>query len=226
MVAIRLTSRGPGIFCQLRVGLHGKPFTMYKLRTMYNDAEAKTGPVWAGCKDPRITPLGRLLRFLHIDEFPQLLNVIKGEMSLIGPRPERPEFVRELAAQIPGYLDRLSVMPGITGLSQVNLPPDVSLDCVCRKLALDVEYIEEGNLSMDLRIYLCTMLRLFGLRGRLVTKLLGLNGESVLEANGYPVSGGNHRDLGFRLHRPMFPAFWSIQVGQHRVESRTDELTG
>jgi len=183
IVAIRLTSRGPGVYRQLRIGFNGRPFTMYKLRTMYDDAEAKTGPVWTQDKDPRITPIGWVLRLLYIDEFPQLVNIIKGEMALIGPRPERPEFVHKLSPRIPGYLNRLLVLPGITGLSQLNLRPDINVNCVCRKLVLDVEYIEKGSLLMDLRIYLCTLLRLIGLRGRLANLLLGLDYEPMPAPN-------------------------------------------
>ena len=171
---VRLTSQGPGIFRQTRVGLHGRPFVMYKLRTMRVDAEARSGPVWALTDDPRVTPLGRILRRLHLDEFPQLFNVLKGEMALIGPRPERPEFVQKLAREIPGYLDRLSVRPGITGLAQINLPPDTDLDSVRNKLALDLEYVERGCLLLDLRIFAATCFRLLALPNKAALVLLGL----------------------------------------------------
>lgn len=174
VLLVRLTSRGPGIFRQTRVGRGGRQFTMYKLRTMSLDAEAASGPVWAQDRDPRVTPLGRLLRRLHLDEFPQLINVVKGEMALVGPRPERPEFVARLARDLPGYLDRLSVRPGITGLAQINLPPDTTLDDVRRKLMLDLEYVTRGNLRFDLRIFLATFLRLFHVRTTLLLRLLGL----------------------------------------------------
>lgn len=175
VVLVRLTSRGPGIYSQLRVGKGGKHFTMYKLRSMRLDAEAGTGPVWS-CNggDPRVTPLGYWLRKLHLDELPQLFNVLQGEMSLVGPRPERPEFVKVLADQIPSYLDRLGVLPGVTGLAQVNLPPDTDLDSVKRKLLLDREYINQARLSLDLRIILATALRVLGLRGGRAVQVLGL----------------------------------------------------
>ncbi|HVX15444.1 MAG TPA: sugar transferase [Pirellulales bacterium] len=174
VLVVRLTSRGPGVFRQTRVGLAGRHFTMYKLRTMRIDAEAGTGPVWTQENDPRVTAVGRLLRRLHLDEFPQLFNVVRGEMALIGPRPERPEFVHRLARDIPGYLDRLCVRPGITGLAQINLPPDTDLDSVRRKLVLDVEYVERGSVGIDVRIFLATFLRLFHIRTAILLGLLGL----------------------------------------------------
>ena len=111
---------------------------------------------------------------MHLDELPQLFNVLRGEMSLVGPRPERPEFVVVLADKIPGYVDRLSVLPGITGLAQINLPPDTDLDSVRRKLVLDREYIERVGPLLDLRIILCTLFRLVGIRGGRGVRLLGL----------------------------------------------------
>ncbi|HEX5103288.1 MAG TPA: sugar transferase, partial [Pirellulaceae bacterium] len=166
VAAVRLTSKGPGIYRQVRVGKGGRIFTMYKLRSMRVDAEAGSGPVWASLTgDSRVTPLGFWLRRLHLDELPQLFNVLKGEMSLVGPRPERPEFVKVLAEKIDGYLDRLQVAPGITGLAQINLPPDTDLDSVRRKLHLDCEYIRDAGLLFDLRIIACTLLRVVGLRG-------------------------------------------------------------
>src|SRR5205085_8417032 len=118
--------------------------------------EAGTGAVWAKKGDPRITPLGRLLRATHIDEFPQLLNVLRGDMSLTGPRPERPEIVEYLRSKVPGYSDRLRVRPGITGLAQVQLPPDVNLEGVWKKLVCDMHYIEHFSGWLDWRILLCT----------------------------------------------------------------------
>jgi hypothetical protein len=148
---------------------------MYKLRSMCRDAEARTGPVWASPgADPRVTPLGYWLRRLHLDEIPQLLNVVRGEMALVGPRPERPDFVHVLAAQIPDYQNRLRVPPGITGLAQLNLPPDTDVDCVRRKLVLDREYVESANLWMDCRILLCTALRAMGVKGDCITAWLAL----------------------------------------------------
>lgn len=180
VVLVRLTSPGPGIFRQKRVGQGGRTFLMYKIRTMRSDAEAGTGPVWTRPSDPRVTAIGRILRKLHLDELPQLINVLKGEMLLLGPRPERPEFVAVLSEQIPGYLQRLSVPPGVTGLAQINLPPDTDLDSVRRKLVLDLEYIEEAGPVLDLRMFLCTMVRLVGLPGDALMRLFRLRRHVTL----------------------------------------------
>src|SRR5206468_10815773 len=137
MLLVRATSRGPAIFKQVRLGRGGRPYALYKIRSMAHDCERLTGPRWATAKDPRVTPLGRFLRRSHLDELPQLWNVIRGEMSLVGPRPERPEFVARLERQVPGYRERLGILPGITGLAQVQLPPDEDLDHVRRKVACD-----------------------------------------------------------------------------------------
>lgn len=175
VILIRLTSRGPGVYSQERVGKNGKTFTMYKLRSMRCDAEAKSGPVWsAPGSDSRVTRLGYWLRKLHLDELPQLINVFRGEMSLIGPRPERPEFVKVLADSIPRYMDRLQVAPGITGLAQINLPPDTDLNSVRRKLVLDLEYINTANLLLDLRMFVCTLFRLVGIKGDTAMRLMWL----------------------------------------------------
>ncbi len=168
VLLIRLNSKGPGIFRQKRVGKNGRVFTMYKLRTMAQNAEAKTGPVWTQAGDPRVTRLGWVLRKLHLDELPQLFNVLRGEMALIGPRPERPEFVQVLAKLVPGYAERLTVRPGVTGLAQINLPPDSDLISVWRKLQLDLEYIETASFFLDLRMFLCTTVRLLALPGDFV----------------------------------------------------------
>jgi lipopolysaccharide/colanic/teichoic acid biosynthesis glycosyltransferase len=181
VLLIRVTSRGPGLYRQVRVGKGRRQFLMYKLRTMRIDAEAGTGPVWSAAgADSRVTYIGYWLRQWHLDELPQLFNVLKGQMSLVGPRPERPEFVAVLAEQIPGYLDRLQVLPGITGLAQVNLPPDTDLESVRRKLVLDREYIATTGLLLDQRILLCTLLRVLGLRGERSVRLFGLNRSAAL----------------------------------------------
>jgi lipopolysaccharide/colanic/teichoic acid biosynthesis glycosyltransferase len=166
VVLVRWTSRGPGIFRQARVGQNGVTFMMYKIRTMRVDAEAATGAVWAQPGDSRVTGLGRYLRKLHLDELPQLFNVLRGQMSLVGPRPERPEFVEVLAEDIPDYLPPLAVRPGVTGLAQINLPPDMDLDSVRRKQVLDLEYIRTVGPWLDARMLLCTSLRLFGCSGQ------------------------------------------------------------
>jgi lipopolysaccharide/colanic/teichoic acid biosynthesis glycosyltransferase len=191
ILAVRLSSRGPGVFRQTRVGKGGRIFIMYKLRSMRVDAELGTGPVWSSAaKDPRVTLFGYWLRRLHLDELPQLFNVVRGEMSLVGPRPERPEFVTVLAEQIPGYLNRLTVQPGITGLAQINLPPDTDLDSVRRKLILDSEYIRTAGLSFDLRILVCTLLRTVGLRGGRSVRLMGLERTVKLPSCAAPGGDG------------------------------------
>ncbi|MEO1021342.1 MAG: sugar transferase [Bacteroidota bacterium] len=165
-IGVRATSKGPSIFSQERVGRNGHPFTMYKFRTMYEDAEAKTGPMWATENDPRITPLGYWLRKLRLDEVPQLLNVIKGEMSLVGPRPERAHFVDQFKLQIPLYLRRLRVRPGITGWAQVKWKYDASLDDVKEKTKYDLYYVENTSVKMDIKILIFTILTMIKGKGQ------------------------------------------------------------
>ena len=153
---VKLTSRGPAFYTQTRLGYQGRPFTIYKLRTMIHKAESLTGPRWSLPGDPRITRIGMVLRALHLDELPQLLNVLRGDMSLIGPRPERPEFLPELEAALPNYRQRLAVRPGVTGLAQVQLPPDSDVGSVRRKLAFDLFYVKQLSLWLDVRLLLCT----------------------------------------------------------------------
>ncbi len=179
IILVHITSPGPAIYKQRRVGKDGKVFNLMKIRTMLKDAEAKTGPVWTAKNDPRITRLGRILRPLHLDELPQLFNVLFGQMALIGPRPERPEFTAILEKKIPGYMFRTSVLPGITGLAQINLPPDSDLDSVRRKLVLDSEYINNANLMMDIRIFFCTSMRIIGLPGKSCARVAGIARENV-----------------------------------------------
>jgi lipopolysaccharide/colanic/teichoic acid biosynthesis glycosyltransferase len=155
---IKLTSPGPIVYTQRRVGLNGNVFRIYKLRTMRTDAEKNSGAVWARKKDPRITPIGRILRKSHFDEILQFFNVLKGDMSIVGPRPERPEIVRELVAKIKNYDQRHSVKPGITGLSQVSWSYDVTLEDVKRKVKYDLLYIKKMCLLVDLRIMARTFL--------------------------------------------------------------------
>ena len=161
-VLVKLTSRGPILYSQIRLGQHGRPYTIYKLRTMFHNCERATGARWASPHDPRVTLVGRFLRGTHVDELPQLWNILGGEMSLIGPRPERPEFVPTLEKAIPSYRDRLLIRPGLTGLAQVQLPPDSDLDSVRRKLSCDLFYVEHVGLWLDLRILLCTAFYVVG----------------------------------------------------------------
>ncbi|MFC1806637.1 sugar transferase [Planctomycetota bacterium] len=164
-VLVKLTSKGPAFYRQERVGRDGRVFKIVKLRTMVADAESKTGPVWASADDPRETPLGRILRRTHLDELPQLWNVLKGDMSLIGPRPERPVFVEKFKREIPQYTDRLAVRPGITGWAQVNHVYDQSVDDVRRKVAFDCEYIRQMGWGIDIKIMLATAARMLGRKG-------------------------------------------------------------
>ncbi|HEX6615971.1 MAG TPA: sugar transferase [Gemmatimonadales bacterium] len=174
-VLIKLSSRGPVFYCQERVGLDrrrpgreaqnhrrgrdlgGRPFTIVKFRTMQVDAEQHSGAVWAQPADPRVTPVGRVLRQYRLDELPQLWNVLRGEMNIVGPRPERPAIFAELRGQIAEYPLRQRAKPGITGLAQINHHYDRSLDDVRTKVRYDLEYIRRQSLREDLRIMLKTI---------------------------------------------------------------------
>jgi len=162
---VKLTSKGPAFYVQERVGRNGHVFKIVKLRTMVADAEARTGPVWASANDPRETRLGSILRRTHLDELPQLWNVLRGDMSLIGPRPERPVFVEKFKREIPNYTDRLAVRPGITGWAQVNHVYDQSVEDVRRKVEFDCDYIRQMGWGIDLRIMWATALRMLGRKG-------------------------------------------------------------
>lgn len=192
-ILIKLTSRGPVFYTQDRIGVNrrrrgrrlyktevcnsrrirerrredymGRPFKVMKFRTMVHNAEKQSGPVWAIKNDTRITGLGRILRKTRIDEIPQLINVLKGEMSLVGPRPERPVFVKDLSARIPNYRARLNVRPGITGLAQVNRGYDSSLDSVVKKVEHDIKYIRNWSISSDLKILMKTIVVVITGRG-------------------------------------------------------------
>jgi len=164
VLLVRLTSRGPAIYSQTRVGKGGRIFTLYKIRSMYHDCERHSGPKWSTPGDPRITPLGRIYRKLHLDELPQLWNVLRGDMSLIGPRPERPEIVAKLREAVPGYNRRHSVKPGITGFAQIHLPPDTCLRSVKNKLAYDLFYIRNASVTLWASILFATGMKLFGLK--------------------------------------------------------------
>jgi lipopolysaccharide/colanic/teichoic acid biosynthesis glycosyltransferase len=174
-VLIKLTSRGPVLYTQERVGQDrrqrgvaalnhrrshdwgGRPFTMYKFRTMRVDAEQHSGAVWAQERDSRVTPIGGVLRQYRLDELPQLVNVLRGEMNIVGPRPERPTIFAELRSHIAEYPLRQRAKPGITGLAQINHHYDRSLDDVRTKVGYDLEYIRRQSLREDLRIMLKTI---------------------------------------------------------------------
>lgn len=160
-VMVKLTSRGPIIFSQIRLTEGGRIFTMYKFRTMAQNAEAGSGAVWAQSKDPRVTPIGRFLRMSRLDELPQLLNVLIGDMSLIGPRPERPEFAIELARRLPGFVRRLEVKAGCTGLAQVSSGYASSLSSYRSKLRYDIIYVEKRSVILDIVILFKTIRVIF-----------------------------------------------------------------
>ena len=161
VVVIKLSSRGPASLRQTRLGKAGKPFQMHKLRTMYFNAEAKSGPVLASENDNRIMPTCKWMRRSHLDEIPQLMNVLKGEMSLVGPRPERPEIAERICTRLPEFRHRLLIRPGITGLAQVRNGYDTCLDAVKHKLQYDLEYIRRRNWMLEIGILLMTLLKLY-----------------------------------------------------------------
>ena len=157
---VKLATPGPAFYAQTRLGRHGRHYRILKLRTMVHNAEAGSGAVWAAQNDCRITPVGKFLRVTHLDELPQLINVLSGDMSLIGPRPERPEIARRIERQVPAFGQRLALRPGITGLAQMLLPADdphdVQLVGLRKKLAHDVYYVREVSFLLDLRIAFST----------------------------------------------------------------------
>ena len=180
-VAVKLTSRGPAFYFQRRLGRHGRPYRIFKIRTMVQNCESRTGPCWATARDPRVTAVGWFLRRTHLDELPQLWNVLRGEMSLVGPRPERPEFLPVLEEKIPYYRQRLGVRPGMTGLAQVQLPPDSDLDSVRRKLMYDLYYVRERGLWLDLQVLLTTACYLLGVPFAVPRRLLRVPSGEVVE---------------------------------------------
>jgi lipopolysaccharide/colanic/teichoic acid biosynthesis glycosyltransferase len=188
-LVVKLTSRGPAFYTQTRVGRGGRPFTIYKLRTMIHNCESLTGPRWCVPGDPRVTRIGWLLRVSHLDELPQLLNVLRGEMALVGPRPERPEFLPQLERALPAYRQRLIVRPGVTGLAQVKLPADTDLDSVRRKLSHDLYYIERMSLWLDLRLLAGTTLYAAGVKPRVTGRLIGVPDSMAIERTMHGVVG-------------------------------------
>lgn len=193
-ILIKLDSPGPVFYTQLRVGVnrrkegrryhqqvgikserrnrdrrrenyHGKPFRVIKFRTMVLDAEKKSGPVWATKNDPRITRMGAFMRKTRLDEIPQFINILKGDMALVGPRPERPSFVQDLSTKVDDYIERLEVKPGLTGLAQVENGYDSSLASVTRKVKYDLQYIKNWTLFYDIKIILKTFVVVFTGKG-------------------------------------------------------------
>ena len=164
-LAVRLDSPGPVLYRQERVGRYGKSFVIYKFRTMRLDAEMSGVPQWAAARDPRITRIGSILRSTRIDELPQIINVLKGEMSFVGPRPERPFFVESLSRDIPSYTERHRVRPGITGWAQINYPYGASIEDAKAKLSYDLYYIKNYSFLFDLMIILSTAHAVFAKKG-------------------------------------------------------------
>ena len=177
-LAVKLDTPGPIFYTQVRVGINrrrprrnegppaverrradafGRPFRIYKFRSMVTDAERNTGPVWASSEDSRITRVGKFLRRCRLDETPQLWNVMRGDMSIVGPRPERPTFVQSLTVSIPDFPKRCSALPGITGLAQVTSNYDTSVESANRKLQYDLYYLKNGRLLLDLKIMAATV---------------------------------------------------------------------
>jgi lipopolysaccharide/colanic/teichoic acid biosynthesis glycosyltransferase len=193
-LVVKLTSRGPIIYCQTRTGKGGKPFTIYKIRTMTHNCESLTGARWSSPGDPRITWVGYWLRRTHIDELPQLWNVLCGEMSLVGPRPERPEFIVGLEQVFPDYRRRLAIKPGLSGLAQIQLPADTDLESVRRKLVYDLYYVDRRTLWMDIRIILSTVCKVLSIPVAVSQLVLQLPSGSEVEGAVLVVADAKHVD--------------------------------
>ena len=163
---IKVSTKGKIIFKQERIGLNGTPFIVHKFRTMYEDSEKDTGPVWAKVNDPRVTKIGYYLRKTRIDEFPQLFDVLIGNMSIVGPRPERDFFVSKLKKKFPYYNRRLNVRPGITGWAQIMGSYDTDIENVENKLKLDFYYIENISIWLDIKIMIITIWVMISSRGQ------------------------------------------------------------
>ena len=177
-IAIWVGDRGPVFFVQDRVGRDRRTFRMFKFRSMGVHAERETGPTWSWAGDPRVTSVGRVLRATHLDELPQLWNVLRGEMSLVGPRPEREVFVAQLEQRIPGYAGRHAIRPGITGLSQLRSGYDDSLRTVRRKVRYDLLYARKASASLDALILADTVLLPVRLSAGLALRKLAVAGSS------------------------------------------------
>src|SRR4051812_11186228 len=201
MFAVRSTSRGPTVYSQVRVGRDGRLFRIFKIRSMYHECENQSGVQWSQPGDPRVTRVGRYLRATHIDELPQLINVLRGDMSLIGPRPERPAIVEQLELALPHYRERLAVLPGLTGLAQIQLPPDSDLGGVASKLLYDLYYVQHMNFLLDFRILLCTPLHVLGIPSLMLNRWLGIPAMKGLECGCTPKAGSLGVPWGF--HPPV-----------------------
>jgi len=176
-IAVKLTSRGPGFYVQTRTGRAGTPYRIIKIRSMHHGVEEATGgPRWSHTGDARIFGLGKILRRVHADELPQLINVLRGEMSLVGPRPERPEVIasKGLCDEVPGYDVRMLAKPGITGFAQVQLPADSDILSVRRKVYYDLYYIANQSLWFDIRICAATLCKTAGFGPKWLRRLFFL----------------------------------------------------
>jgi lipopolysaccharide/colanic/teichoic acid biosynthesis glycosyltransferase len=171
--AVKLSSPGPVFYTQTRLGLGGRRYRIVKIRTMHHNVELKSGIKWAGKDDDRVFRVGKILRKTHVDELPQLFNVLLGHMSLVGPRPERPEVIaaKGLEHLVPGYPHRLLVKPGVTGLAQVQLPPDEDITSVRHKVAYDLYYVRNQGLLLDARLVLATALKAAGAGPRVIRRV-------------------------------------------------------
>ena len=182
--AVKFTSPGPVFYTQVRLGLGGRRYRIVKIRTMHHNIELKSGIKWAKSDDDRVTRVGRLLRRTHVDELPQLFNVLLGQMSLVGPRPERPEVIaaKGLERLVPGYPARLLVKPGVTGLAQVQLPPDEDITSVRHKVVYDLYYVRRQGLLLDARLVLATLLKTVGVKPRVIRAACLLPGRNAVAA--------------------------------------------
>jgi lipopolysaccharide/colanic/teichoic acid biosynthesis glycosyltransferase len=203
MLLVRLTSKGPMIYAQKRLGQEGRTITIYKIRTMYRDSERDTGVVWSLPGDPRVTSIGRFLRWAHLDELPQLVNVLRGEMSLVGPRPERPELVGVLARALPQYRRRLAVRPGLTGLAQVQQGPDTCLYSVRHKLSYDLYYVKRACLWLDVRVLLGTVLKCTGVPFEQIGQILRLPGNGKARPLPQPLPSSKEYTAAPHVLRPF-----------------------
>ncbi len=182
--AVKLTSPGPVFYTQVRLGLGGRRYRIVKIRTMHHNVELKSGIKWAKADDDRVTRIGRILRRTHVDELPQLFNVLLGDMSLVGPRPERPEVIaaKGLERLVPGYPARLLVKPGVTGLAQVQLPADSDITSVRHKVVYDLYYVRQQGLLFDARLCVATVLKALGTGPQLIRRVCLLPGRNAVAA--------------------------------------------
>lgn len=192
---VKYFSPGPGFYVQTRLGKNGRPYRIIKIRSMHHNVEKVTGGAkWSTAGDTRIFKLGKLLRKTHIDELPQLFNVLKGEMSLVGPRPERPEIINTLKLNdlVPGYDQRLLVKPGVTGLAQLQLPADSDIQSVKEKVVYDLFYIRKQSLWLDVRLIVATGAKAAGLSATAIRRLFFLPNRETVEngSTGGSVIGG------------------------------------